>query len=81
MSGSLSPISILSLIKLKKMVLGYCSTKKVIRELFHYMGFAVTIEYILMEAATVLGTCGIIACVLRFTHAMIQGGIQIGFVS
>ena len=31
-----------------------------------------------MEAATVLGACGI-AYVLRFMRAMIQGGIQIGF--
>lgn len=31
-----------------------------------------------MEAATVLGACGI-AYVLRFMRAMVQGGIQIGF--
>ena len=31
-----------------------------------------------MEAATVLGACGI-AYVLRFIRAMIQGGIEIGF--
>jgi pyrroline-5-carboxylate reductase len=31
-----------------------------------------------MEAATVIGACGI-AYVLRFIRAMIQGGIEIGF--
>ena len=31
-----------------------------------------------MEAATILGACGI-AYVLRFARAMTQGGIQIGF--
>jgi pyrroline-5-carboxylate reductase len=36
------------------------------------------IEEGLMEAATVLGACGI-AFVLRFIRGMIQGGIEIGF--
>ena len=31
-----------------------------------------------MEAATVLGACGI-AYVLRFIRSMVQGGIQVGF--
>jgi len=38
----------------------------------------IVIEEKLMEAATVLGACGI-AFVLRFMRAMVQGGIQIGF--
>lgn len=49
-----------------------------IKELFNSIGFAITIDESLMEAATVLGACGI-AYVLRFMRAMIQGGIQIGF--
>ncbi|MFC3414418.1 pyrroline-5-carboxylate reductase [Algoriphagus hitonicola] len=49
-----------------------------IRELFDAVGFTIPIDESLMEAATVLGACGI-AYVLRFMRAMIQGGIQIGF--
>lgn len=37
-----------------------------------------TIDEELMEAATIIGACGI-AFVLRFIRAMIQAGIQIGF--
>lgn len=51
-----------------------------ITELFDSIGFTITIDETLMEAATVLGACGI-AYVLRFMRAMIQGGIQIGFDS
>jgi pyrroline-5-carboxylate reductase len=54
--------------------------KELVKELFDSIGFKITIEENLMEAATVLGACGI-AYVLRFMRAMIQGGIQIGFVS
>ncbi len=49
-----------------------------VKALFNSIGFSITIEESLMEAATVLGACGI-AYVLRFIRAMIQGGIQIGF--
>ncbi|PRY88073.1 pyrroline-5-carboxylate reductase [Mongoliibacter ruber] len=49
-----------------------------IKELFDSIGTTITIDENLMEAATVLGACGI-AYVLRFMRAMIQGGIQIGF--
>lgn len=49
-----------------------------VKELFDSIGSTITIEENLMEAATVLGACGI-AYVLRFMRAMIQGGIQIGF--
>lgn len=49
-----------------------------IQELFDAVGFTIPIDENLMEAATVLGACGI-AYVLRFMRAMIQGGIQIGF--
>ncbi|WP_373493249.1 pyrroline-5-carboxylate reductase [Aquiflexum sp.] len=54
------------------------NTESQIKELFNSIGFAITIDENLMEAATVLGACGI-AYVLRFMRAMIQGGIQIGF--
>jgi len=46
--------------------------------LFSEIGKTQRIEEKLMEAATVLGACGI-AYVLRFIRAMVQGGIQIGF--
>lgn len=49
-----------------------------VQELFSSFGQTVIIEESLMEAATILGACGI-AYVLRFIRAMIQGGIQIGF--
>lgn len=53
---------------------------EMIKELFDSIGFTISIDENLMEAATVLGACGI-AYVLRFMRAMIQGGIQIGFDS
>lgn len=53
---------------------------EMIKELFDSIGFTISIDESLMEAATVLGACGI-AYVLRFMRAMIQGGIQIGFDS
>ena len=51
---------------------------ELVKQLFNHIGFSITIDESLMEAATVLGACGI-AYVLRFMRAMIQGGIQIGF--
>jgi len=49
-----------------------------VQSLFDELGATVEIKEELMEAATVLGACGI-AYVLRFIRAMVQGGIQIGF--
>lgn len=53
---------------------------EMVKQLFDSIGFTIAIDEHLMEAATVLGACGI-AYVLRFMRAMIQGGIQIGFDS
>ena len=47
-------------------------------QLFTTVGKVVTIDEKLMEAATVLGACGI-AYAMRFIRANIQGGIEIGF--
>jgi len=49
-----------------------------VRQLFDSIGEPIFINEELMEAATILGACGI-AYVLRFIRAMIQGGIQVGF--
>ena len=49
-----------------------------IEDLFNHLGQSILIPEDLMDAATVLGACGI-AYVLRFIRAMIQGGIEIGF--
>lgn len=49
-----------------------------VKNLFDQLGQAVVIEEELMEAATVLGACGI-AYALRFIRAATQGGIEIGF--
>ena len=46
--------------------------------IFNALGETVHINEPLMNAATVLGACGI-AYALRFIRAMIQGGIEIGF--
>jgi pyrroline-5-carboxylate reductase len=51
---------------------------QVVESLFNCIGSTIRINEDLMEAATVLGACGI-AYVLRFIRAMVQGGIQIGF--
>ncbi len=51
-----------------------------VKKLFNTIGTSIVINEELMEAATVLGACGI-AFVLRFMRAMVQGGIQIGFDS
>jgi len=52
-------------------------TQKV-KSIFDAVGESLIINEELMEAATILGACGI-AFVFRFIRAMIQGGIQIGF--
>ncbi|UCS91568.1 pyrroline-5-carboxylate reductase [Echinicola marina] len=57
---------------------GSTETENHIKALFNSIGISIVIEEHLMEAATVLGACGI-AYVLRFMRAMTQGGIQIGF--
>ena len=49
-----------------------------ITNIFDQLGKTVTIDEELMEAATVLGACGI-AYALRFIRAASQGGIEIGF--
>ena len=49
-----------------------------IKTIFNPIGETVIINEDLMNAATVIGACGI-AYVLRFIRAMIQGGIEIGF--
>lgn len=51
-----------------------------VEELFQQIGKTVVIGEELMDAATVLGACGI-AYALRFLRAMTQGGIEIGFSS
>ena len=51
---------------------------RLVRSCFDTIGETVVIDESLMDAATVLGACGI-AFVLRFIRAMIQGGVQIGF--
>ena len=48
--------------------------------MFNQLGKVVAIDEKLMDAATVLGACGI-AYALRFIRANIQGGIEIGFDS
>ena len=56
------------------------NTLALVESCFNSIGETVVIDETLMEAATVLGACGI-AYVLRFVRGMIQGGIQIGFDS
>ncbi|NQY06441.1 MAG: pyrroline-5-carboxylate reductase [Flavobacteriaceae bacterium] len=51
---------------------------KKVESIFNSLGDTITINESLMDAATVLGACGI-AYVLRFIRGMIQGGIEIGF--
>lgn len=46
--------------------------------LFNQLGITIPIDEKLMDAATVLGACGI-AFALRFIRAATQGGIEIGF--
>jgi pyrroline-5-carboxylate reductase len=54
------------------------SQKEMAKALFDCIGETVFINEELMNAATILGACGI-AYALRFMRAMIQGGIQVGF--
>lgn len=49
-----------------------------VTDLFNQLGISVSIDEKLMDAATILGACGI-AYALRFIRASIQGGIEIGF--
>ncbi len=49
-----------------------------VEQLFDQLGTTVHIDEKLMDAATVLGACGI-AYALRFIRAATQGGIEIGF--
>ena len=49
-----------------------------VTELFDQLGVSISIDEKLMDAATVLGACGI-AYALRFIRASTQGGIEIGF--
>lgn len=49
-----------------------------VTELFDQLGITIPIDEKLMDAATVLGACGI-AFALRFIRAATQGGIEIGF--
>jgi pyrroline-5-carboxylate reductase len=49
-----------------------------VTDLFDQLGITVSIDEKLMDAATVLGACGI-AYALRFIRAATQGGIEIGF--
>lgn len=51
---------------------------ELVTEIFDSLGETVSIDESLMDAATILGACGI-AYVLRFMRAMIQGGIEVGF--
>lgn len=46
--------------------------------IFSGLGSTIRINEALMDAATILGACGV-AYVLRFMRAMIQGGIEVGF--
>lgn len=49
-----------------------------VTDLFNHLGISVSIDEKLMDAATILGACGI-AYALRYIRASIQGGIEIGF--
>lgn len=49
-----------------------------VTDLFNQLGITISIDENLMDAATVLGACGI-AFALRFIRAATQGGIEIGF--
>lgn len=56
----------------------HADASKQVSDLFGQLGEAVVIDEALMDAATVLGACGI-AYALRFIRAATQGGIEIGF--
>lgn len=51
-----------------------------VESIFQLIGDTIVIDEALMDAATVLGSCGV-AYVMRFIRAMVQGGVQIGFSS
>jgi pyrroline-5-carboxylate reductase len=57
---------------------GTAEQVKYVTELFDHLGITINIDEKLMDAATVLGACGI-AYALRFIRASTQGGIEIGF--
>jgi pyrroline-5-carboxylate reductase len=54
--------------------------KQSVIQIFDKLGKSVLIDEHLMDAATVLGACGL-AFALRYIRASMQGGIQIGFDS
>ena len=58
----------------------HSSHDQLIEECFNTIGSTIRIDEKLMDAATVLGACGV-AFVLRFMRGMVQGGVQIGFDS
>ena len=58
----------------------HSSHDQLIEECFNTIGSTIQIDEKLMDAATVLGACGV-AFVLRFMRGMVQGGVQIGFDS
>ena len=58
----------------------HSSHDQLIEECFNNIGSTIRIDEKLMDAATVLGACGV-AFVLRFMRGMVQGGVQIGFDS
>lgn len=55
-------------------------TTNTVKTMFDNIGESVLIEEKLMDAATVIGACGV-AFALRFMRAMMQGAIEIGFDS
>jgi pyrroline-5-carboxylate reductase len=71
-------------IAIQESVTCLCSTHatdsqiKYVTDLFDQLGITISIDEKLMDAATVLGACGI-AYALRFIRAATQGGIEIGF--
>ena len=56
----------------------HLNRQKEVSTIFESLGEVVMINEDLMDAATILGACGV-AYVLRFMRAMIQGGIEVGF--
>lgn len=54
------------------------SQVEIVESVFSQIGRTIFIQEELMNAATVLGACGV-AYVMRFIRAMVQGGIEIGF--
>ena len=58
----------------------HSSHDALIEACFNTIGDTIRIDEKLMDAATVLGACGV-AFVLRFMRGMVQGGVQIGFDS